>query len=171
MQIAGHLGYANAFVGLPWLNAPYWSLAIEFQFYILMGLALPLLMLAGTPSRRLAGLALASCLAMLLPSGNATLLPFLPVFAAGTLTFLLPDSLVAQAGHRSYSAAHKEAPMKKILMTLCAFAFVLSTAGISVAGAPAEKDTKAAKDKPAKEEKSAPAPKADDKAAGEKAKK
>ena len=61
--------------------------------------------------------------------------------------------------------------MKKILMTLCAFAFVVSTAGIAAAGAPAEKDTKAAagKDKPAKEEKAAPAK--DDKAAGDKAKK
>jgi predicted small lipoprotein YifL len=59
--------------------------------------------------------------------------------------------------------------MKKILMTLCAFAFVVSTAGIAAAGPPAEKDTKAAKDKPAKEEKAAPAK--DEKAAGDKAKK
>ena len=87
MQIAGHLGYANAFLGLPWLNAPYWSLAVEFQFYILMGLALPVLMRAGTPARRLAGLALASCLPLLLTGrSNATILPYLPVFAAGTTT-------------------------------------------------------------------------------------
>jgi Ni/Co efflux regulator RcnB len=59
--------------------------------------------------------------------------------------------------------------MKKLLMTLCAFAFVVSTAGIAAAAAPAEKDTKAAKDKPAKEEKAAPAK--DEKAAGDKAKK
>ena len=65
---------------------------IEFQFYVLMGVALPLLMLARTPERRLAGLALASCLPLLLPGrSNATILPFLPVFAAGTLTFLPCD--------------------------------------------------------------------------------
>lgn len=102
-QIAGHLGYANAFLGLPWLNAPYWSLAVEFQFYVLMGLALPLLMRAGTPAGRLAGLALASCLPLFLPGrSNATLLPFLPVFAAGTLTFLLATNRI---GRRSYAAA------------------------------------------------------------------
>ena len=102
-QIAGHLGYANAFLGLPWLNGPYWSLAVEFQFYILMGLALPLLMLAGTPARRLAGLALVSCLPLLLPGrSNATILPFLPVFAAGTLTFLLATNRI---GRKSYGAA------------------------------------------------------------------
>ena len=99
-QIAGHLGYANAFLGLPWLNGPYWSLAVEFQFYILMGLALPLLMLARTPATRLAGLALASCLPLLVPGrSNATLLPFLPVFAAGTLTFLLATNRI---GRKSY---------------------------------------------------------------------
>jgi peptidoglycan/LPS O-acetylase OafA/YrhL len=103
MQIAGHIGYANAFLGLPWLNAPYWSLAIEFQFYILMGLALPLLMLAGTPFGRLAGVALASCLPLLLPGhGNATILRFLPVFAAGTLCLLLAKEMI---GPRSYWAS------------------------------------------------------------------
>ena len=30
-QIVGHLGYANAFLGLPWLNGPYWSLAVNFS--------------------------------------------------------------------------------------------------------------------------------------------
>ena len=42
-QIAGHLGYLNTFLGLPWLNPVYWSLAIEFQFYVLIGLVMPAL--------------------------------------------------------------------------------------------------------------------------------
>jgi peptidoglycan/LPS O-acetylase OafA/YrhL len=101
-QIAGHVGYLNAFLGLPWLNAPYWSLAIEFQFYILMGLALPLL-LGGTPVRRLAGLALVACLPLLLPGhSNATILPYLPVFAAGILCFWRATNNV---GQRSFWAA------------------------------------------------------------------
>jgi peptidoglycan/LPS O-acetylase OafA/YrhL len=103
LQIAGHLGYANAFLGLPWLNAVYWSLAVEFQFYILMGAALPLLMSARTPAGRLAGLAVASFVPLLLPwRSNATVLPYLPVFAAGTLTFLLATNMI---GRKSYWAA------------------------------------------------------------------
>ena len=65
---------------------------------------------------------------------------------------------------------NKEAPMKKLVMTLTVLAFM---SGSAMAAAPAagEKDTKAAKDtKPAKEEKAAPAPK-DDKAGAEKPKK
>jgi len=100
IQIAGHIGYMNAFLGLPWLNAPYWSLAIEFQFYLLMGVALPLLMLAGTPARRLAGVALVAGVPLLLPGGStATILPYLPIFAAGTLCFLLATHRI---GHRSF---------------------------------------------------------------------
>jgi hypothetical protein len=67
--------------------------------------------------------------------------------------------------------ANKEAPMKKLLMTLIAFAFMASGTAVMAGTATAEKDTKAAKDKPAdKAEKSAPAPKEGEKPA-EKAKK
>ena len=66
--------------------------------------------------------------------------------------------------------ANKEAPMKKLVMTLTVLAFMSGSAAFAAAPA-AEKDTKAAKDtKPAKEEKAAPAPK-DDKAGADKAKK
>ena len=102
MQIAGHLGYANAFLGLPWLNSVYWSLAVEFQFYLLMGLVLPLL-LAGTPVRRLVGLGLVACLPLLSPTrSNATIFPFLSVFVAGILCFLRATNLL---GRRSYWVA------------------------------------------------------------------
>lgn len=42
-QIAAHLGYANNFFGYPQINRVYWTLGIEFQFYILIGLFLPAL--------------------------------------------------------------------------------------------------------------------------------
>jgi len=38
-----HLGYLNAFFGYPWVNDVYWTLAIEFQYYILIALIFPLL--------------------------------------------------------------------------------------------------------------------------------
>lgn len=31
-----HVGYLNGIAGYPWLNVVYWTLAIEFQFYLLM---------------------------------------------------------------------------------------------------------------------------------------
>ncbi|RZK36070.1 MAG: acyltransferase, partial [Pedobacter sp.] len=38
-----HLGYLNGFFGHGWLNPVFWTLAIEFQFYLLMGLLFPML--------------------------------------------------------------------------------------------------------------------------------
>ncbi|MDT7540304.1 MAG: hypothetical protein QOE33_208 [Acidobacteriota bacterium] len=37
-----HLGYVNVFFGYDWLNPVYWTLAIEFQYYLLIGLTFPL---------------------------------------------------------------------------------------------------------------------------------
>ncbi|MBN1250742.1 MAG: acyltransferase [Bacteroidales bacterium] len=36
-----HLGYLNAFFEYNWLNPVYWTLAIEFQYYIIIALILP----------------------------------------------------------------------------------------------------------------------------------
>ena len=41
--LALHLGYLNAFFEYPWVNDVYWTLAIEFQYYIIIALIFPLL--------------------------------------------------------------------------------------------------------------------------------
>ena len=43
-NVMGHLGYLNAFTRKPWLNWAYWTLAIEFQYYIIIAILFPLLM-------------------------------------------------------------------------------------------------------------------------------
>lgn len=43
LNLLFHLGYANAFVGSKWLNPVYWTLAIEFQYYLLLAFLFPLL--------------------------------------------------------------------------------------------------------------------------------
>jgi peptidoglycan/LPS O-acetylase OafA/YrhL len=93
-QVAAHVGYLNAFLGLPWLNPVYWSLAVEFQFYVLVGLALPALSM-GTPATRIGLVALLAALPLLLPTTKGGLvIPCLPFFAAGLFTFLLAQGLI-----------------------------------------------------------------------------
>lgn len=41
--IALHLGYLAGLAGQPWIVSVFWTLGIEFQFYILVGLTFPLL--------------------------------------------------------------------------------------------------------------------------------
>ena len=42
-QLLLHLGYLNAFFNYDWSVALYWTLAIEFQFYLSIGLLFPLI--------------------------------------------------------------------------------------------------------------------------------
>ena len=43
MRVLLHLGYLNMFLGYEWLNPNFWTLAIEFQYYLLMGLCFSLI--------------------------------------------------------------------------------------------------------------------------------
>jgi len=85
IQVLAHLGYANAFVGFPWLVGGFWSLAIEFQYYITLALVFPAL-LVRKPSA-VAGLYLvAGALALAFPQAYA--LPiYLPLFLIGISGF------------------------------------------------------------------------------------
>lgn len=80
-----HLFLANGILGIPWLNNVFWSLAIELQYYILIGIVCPVLM----GSRRMAYLGVAGILAVsLLPISQALVFPHLPLFACGILALL-----------------------------------------------------------------------------------
>lgn len=85
-QVLAHLGYVNAFLGMPWLQMSYWSLAIEFQYYIFVGLCFPILALR----KRIAPALIIALFAALttVARGNQALLPhYLPLFVVGILTF------------------------------------------------------------------------------------
>lgn len=91
-QLAAHLGYLNSILGYldkswghAWLNPVFWTLAIEFQFYLFVALVYPLLMHERLIVRSVAPLAIAS--AGLIASRELELLPhWLPLFAMGIVT-------------------------------------------------------------------------------------
>lgn len=93
-----HIGYLNAFFGRPWLNPVYWTLAIEFQYYIGMGLLFGLLAAPG-PRRYLflSGLAV---LAVAFPAPSL-IFHYLFVFMLGMITF---QYFVGIIGIRAYLA-------------------------------------------------------------------
>ncbi|MBV9927064.1 MAG: acyltransferase [Acidobacteria bacterium] len=81
-----HLGYANAYFGRPWLNPVYWTLAVESQYYLIIGLVFPLV--SGGRRAFYAVLA-AGGLAAFLVRNPAFVFEYLPLFALGALTFRL----------------------------------------------------------------------------------
>ena len=81
-QLAAHIAYLNAVLRYEWINPVYWTLAIEFQYYICIGLVFPLI------SSRLPYVSSSSVMLLAaaggLPFDSKDLLPhWLPVFAIG----------------------------------------------------------------------------------------
>lgn len=84
-QIALHVGYLVGFTQHAWLNPVFWSLAIEFQFYLTIALIFPLI----ASDRAWVRLPAVTILfaASFLPAPDTLLFPFLGLFALGMLTF------------------------------------------------------------------------------------
>ncbi len=83
-QFALHFGYLNAFVGYPWYNPVFWTLAIEFQFYLLIALLFPLAVHPSLAVRVALPLALAGL--AFLPVSDSLVFHHLPLFALGIAT-------------------------------------------------------------------------------------
>ncbi len=91
-QLAAHAGYLNAFLGYPWLNPVFWTLAIEFQFYIFLALAYPLIV----HERQWVRISLVCATALGgLYHDRSLLLQWLPIFAMGMLAFQLTERLLS----------------------------------------------------------------------------
>jgi peptidoglycan/LPS O-acetylase OafA/YrhL len=91
-QVLLHFAYLNAFFGYPWVNGVFWTLAIEFQYYVAVGLLFP--MIAHPALRwRTALFLLLGVLAMLLPQ-KQFLFRYLFLFMLGMLAFQLHAKLL-----------------------------------------------------------------------------
>lgn len=85
IQLLAHLGYLNSFLGGPWLLPIFWTLALEFQFYILVALIFPLITHATAWIRYCALGAL--CGSVFMMPDRAFVFHYLGPFVLGILTF------------------------------------------------------------------------------------
>jgi peptidoglycan/LPS O-acetylase OafA/YrhL len=86
-RLAVHVAYLNAFVGLDWYNPVFWTLAIEFQYYVVIALLFPLLC---ARDWRLRTLTMLAAIFLYLPFSRpepAWLFSYLPLFMSGFLLF------------------------------------------------------------------------------------
>jgi peptidoglycan/LPS O-acetylase OafA/YrhL len=85
LQVLSHLGYLNAFLGYEWLSPVFWTLAIEFQYYILAALAFPLFA-SRDPLTRLFSLVLLTLSGVIMDQGEFVF-RYGGLFSLGILTF------------------------------------------------------------------------------------
>lgn len=84
-QLASHFFYLNDFLHKPWLNVVYWTLGIELQWYLLLGLVFPLI--AHRQWRYQIGGALLVLLGHRLVPNEHVIFHIVPVFLIGIFVF------------------------------------------------------------------------------------
>jgi peptidoglycan/LPS O-acetylase OafA/YrhL len=125
--VALHMAYLAPWFGIDWLNSVYWTLAIEFQYYLFMLVSAHLLIKAPWWKSR-AFLMSAYLLSVAVPDQRA-LFHWLPFFAFGFVAFLVRRKemswgealvhLTICAGLSIYNAGDAEA-----IAAICAFGFI-----------------------------------------------
>lgn len=85
-QIALHVGYLVPFFGYEWLNPVFWTLSVEFQFYLAIGLLFPLFTSKDWRLRSLAMLALIA-VHLTTPQLKYTVNTYIPLFLIGIVMF------------------------------------------------------------------------------------
>jgi peptidoglycan/LPS O-acetylase OafA/YrhL len=85
IQLLLHFGYLNAFFGYPWVIPVMWTLAIEFQFYILTSVTFPLIVNNSLPIRLFALISM--CALSFMIAGDALVFHYMGLFTLGMLTF------------------------------------------------------------------------------------
>lgn len=80
-----HFTYLNDIVHVPWVNVAYWTLAVEFQWYLLVGLAYPLLASRSKLARF--AITVAMLLAYYTIFWDRLVFHYLPIFLIGVFVF------------------------------------------------------------------------------------
>lgn len=84
INIALHIGYLTSIFGKAWINPAFWTLALEFQFYLLIALIYPLLIRKGAYLHVFIALSLISSYFI---QTNDFIFSYLPFFCLGIVFF------------------------------------------------------------------------------------
>lgn len=85
-RLAAHVAYLNAILEFGWLNPVFWTLAIEFQYYIFVAIAFPLLCHKNACVRHSSSVMIA-VLGFAGFGNSALLLHWLPLFSIGMVSY------------------------------------------------------------------------------------
>jgi peptidoglycan/LPS O-acetylase OafA/YrhL len=97
VQLLLHLGYVNAFFGYEWIIPIYWTLAIEFQFYLTIGLLYALLSNRRSWVRAVTLLCLG--LTFLITRSEAFVFHYVFLFLLGIITYQYRQRLLGRTDY------------------------------------------------------------------------
>ena len=92
--LLAHLGYLNDLLHLPWVSVVYWTLAIELQWYLVVGLMFPLLATCAKLPR-FAALA-AMMMAYFMVGNDRLIFHSIPIFLVGVFVFQYRVGLIGR---------------------------------------------------------------------------
>lgn len=92
IALLAHIGYLNDLLGLPWMVPIFWTLAIEFQYYIFIAVCFPLLSMPDPKTSLL--FCLVFLLTGLLTSYSALFFYYAPLFVFGFLCYLKKEGKI-----------------------------------------------------------------------------
>jgi peptidoglycan/LPS O-acetylase OafA/YrhL len=96
-QLLSHVAYVNGLLGFHSVNPVYWSLSLELQYYLLIGLAAPLL-LSGRQIVRITAL-VALAIAALTLTNPLIVFRWFFLFELGLMTFYFRKRMVSLSGY------------------------------------------------------------------------
>lgn len=114
VQIALHLGYITAIFDKDWINPVFWTLALEFQFYLILALIYPII---SKTKHHMYFLTMCCLLFSYFSDNEAYILKFLPFFSLGINFFFFYTSKLKLP--------------EFILIIVCIYSFILLKFNIS----------------------------------------
>jgi peptidoglycan/LPS O-acetylase OafA/YrhL len=98
-----HVGYLNTFFGYEWINPVYWTLGIEFQYYLIIALLYPLIVARSAAVRVLCIIAM--CMLSLAVQAPALVVHYLALFALGIVSFQYRIGLLSKPAFLAFFGA------------------------------------------------------------------
>jgi len=96
-QLLSHLPYLTGLLGFTWINIVYWSLALELQYYLLIGAVFPLIAHPRAVVRALTILAFDAV--GFAVASELIVLHWMPLFALGIVACLLRSGMLGTRGY------------------------------------------------------------------------
>jgi peptidoglycan/LPS O-acetylase OafA/YrhL len=126
--LMSHLGYFTAILGYEWINPVYWTLAIEFQYYLVIGVLIYFLSQKGKKIiiyLTIIGMLISS---FLIPNSNFVF-HYFPLFLAGIITFQLKQNIISKVEFvifvlATFIALFLIFPLPSFLAVIFAFVFI-----------------------------------------------